>query len=139
LAHANLLGHAVTQDPTLEHWTMLTPDAPLIGMSDRAPDGVENVMVIRTGDVWTMVYSEGLAEQHLAYAQSSDLVHWALKGEIQIPVQWWMSARYGAPFIWRELDTWLMLLMGQDANERTRFGLFTSADAIHWSALPERG
>ena len=43
-----------------------------------------------------------------------------------------------APFIWRVSDTWLMLLMGEDAHARTRFGLFTSADALHWSPLPER-
>lgn len=61
-------------------WTILTQDAPLIGMSDRSPDGVENVMIIRTDDVWTMIYSEGLAEQHLAYAQSSDRIHWTLCG-----------------------------------------------------------
>jgi sucrose-6-phosphate hydrolase SacC (GH32 family) len=49
-----------------------------------------------------------------------------------------MAGRYGAPFIWREGDLWLMLLMGEDAAERTRFGLFTSADARHWQPLPER-
>jgi len=138
LSHANLLGHAVTDDPALERWTILTQGAPLIGMSERAPDGVENVSVLRTGAVWTMIYSEGLAEQHLAYAVSQDLTHWTLGGEIQLPVQTWMAGRYGAPFIWREGDLWLMLLMGEDAAERTRFGLFTSADALHWQPLPER-
>ena len=53
-------------------WLMSQP----IGMSDRAPDGVENVMLIRTDDVWTMIYSEGLADQHLVYAQSFDLMQW---------------------------------------------------------------
>jgi len=115
-------------------WLMSQP----IGMSDRAPDGVENVMLIRTGDEWAMIYSEGLADQHLAYAQSPDLLHWTIKGDIAIPVQSWMSARYGAPFIWREADTWLMLLMGEDAHARTRLGLFISTDALHWLPLPER-
>jgi hypothetical protein len=49
-----------------------------------------------------------------------------------------MSARYGAPFTWREADTWLMLLMGEDAHARTRLGLFISTDALHWLPLPER-
>ncbi|MBJ7392231.1 MAG: hypothetical protein JHC85_11730, partial [Chthoniobacterales bacterium] len=40
---ANLLGHAVTQDPSLQDWTVLSMDAPLMGR-DRAPDGVENVV-----------------------------------------------------------------------------------------------
>jgi len=55
-----------------------------------------------------------------------------------VPVQLWMAGCHGAPFIWREADTWLMLLMGEDAHARTRLGLFTSADALHWSPLPER-
>ena len=46
---ANLLGHAVTRDPEMEHWEILTPAAPLLGVSASAPDGVENVMVFRTG------------------------------------------------------------------------------------------
>jgi hypothetical protein len=71
---ANLLGHAVTRDPKLEQWEILTKDAPLLGRSERAPDGVENVMVFKTGGQWTMLYSEGLAAQHLAWATSRDLV-----------------------------------------------------------------
>ena len=69
---ANLLGHAITRDPKLERWEILSTNAPLLGVSERAPDGVENVMVFRTGDHWTMIYSEGLANQHLALATSAD-------------------------------------------------------------------
>jgi hypothetical protein len=50
---ANLLGHAVTRDPALGKWDILTRDAPLIGVSASAPDGVENTMVFKTGDHWT--------------------------------------------------------------------------------------
>ena len=58
---ANLMGHAVTRDPQLQQWEILTRDRPLIGASERAPDGVENTMIFRTGTEWTMIYSEGLA------------------------------------------------------------------------------
>ena len=81
---ANLLGHALTRDPKLAHWEILSTNAPLLGVSERAPDGVENVMIFRTGDHWTMIYSEGLADQHLALATSTDLRDWKLAGPIQI-------------------------------------------------------
>ena len=47
---ANLLGHAVTDDAELVQWTVLTKDAPLLGASERAKDGVENVAVFRRRD-----------------------------------------------------------------------------------------
>ncbi len=47
---ANLLGHAVTNDAELTQWTILTKDAPLLGASERATDGVENVAVFRRRD-----------------------------------------------------------------------------------------
>ena len=76
------MGHAITRDPKLEKWEILTPDAPLIGFSESAPDGVENTMIIRTGDRWTMIYSEGLADQHLAIATSPDLIEWKLEARL---------------------------------------------------------
>jgi len=135
--HANLIGHAVTRDGDLGHWEILTRDAPLIGRSERAPDGVENVTVFRTGPQWTMIYSEGMKDQHLAYAHSADLVHWTLKGPIELARQSWMRRRYGAPFVWREPDRWMMILMGSRDGLRTTFGLLHSADGVHWTLLPE--
>ena len=135
--HANLLGHAVTTDPDLCTWDIVTYEQPLLGRCARAYDGVENVMVFRTGDCWTMIYSEGLKEQHLAYAQSPDLVKWIVRGPINIPSQSWMSRNQGAPFVWKEGKTWLMILMGTDANNRTSLGLLTSANGFDWSPLPE--
>lgn len=137
ITHANLVGHAVTRDPQLKHWEMLTPTAPMLGITPEAPDGCENVMVYRTGEVWTMIYSEGLAAQHLAITQSPDLVTWIRLGALDLPVQSWMHNRYGAPFIWREPDHWAMLLMGEDAARRTSFGLLTSKDGLAWELLPE--
>jgi len=134
---ANLMGHAVTRDPALQHWQILTPDAPLIGHSASAPDGVENTMVFRTGDHWTMIYSEGLEAQHLAYATSPDLNHWDLQGPIAMSPQRWMRKKYGAPYVWREDDGWLMILMGTSPEDRTTFGLLSSPDGIHWRLLPE--
>lgn len=134
---ANLLGHALTRDPKLAQWEVLSTNAPLLGVSERAPDGVENVMVFRTGDHWTMIYSEGLSDQHLALATSTDLRAWKLAGPIQIARQKWMARKYGAPFVWREADQWLMILMGQNAAGRTAFGLLTSTDGQRWTLLPE--
>ena len=109
---ANLLGHALTRDPKLQRWEILSRERPLIGTSETAPDGVENVMVFRTGAAWTMIYSEGLANQHLALASSEDLRTWKLEGPIELATQKWMTRKHGAPFVWREPDRWIMILMG---------------------------
>jgi len=134
---ANLLGHALTRDPKLEQWEILSTNAPLLGVSERAADGVENVMIFRTGDHWTMIYSEGLADQHLALATSLDLRAWKIESPIELPRQKWMASKYGAPFVWREADRWLMMLMGQSATGKTTFGLLTSPDGAQWTLLPE--
>lgn len=134
---ANLLGHAISRDPKLERWEILSGTAPLLGASSGAPDGVENVMVFRTGDHWTMIYSEGLARQHLALATSTDLRAWQLHGEIPLPRQKWMARKYGAPFVWHEGDRWRMILMGENEQRRTTFGLLTSPDGKRWTLLPE--
>lgn len=134
---ANLLGHAMTRDPQLQKWEVLTTDAPLQGASERAPDGVENVMVFRTGNHWTMIYSEGLANQHLALATSKDLKSWTLKGPIELPRQKWMARKYGAPFVWRDGDAWRMILIGENERGHTSFGLLTSGDGKRWVPLPE--
>ena len=137
ILRANLLGHAITRDPKLERWELLTANAPLLGVSERAPDGVENIMIFRTGDCWSMIYSEGLADQHLALATSKDLISWQLGGPIEVPRQKWMTHKYGAPFVWREENQWLMILMGENAVSKTTFGLLTSPDAKEWMLLPE--
>jgi len=134
---ANLMGHAITRDPALQKWDILTKDAPLMGQSERAPDGVENTMVFKTGDEWTMIFSEGLEKQHLAIATSKDLIAWTIKGPINLPRQKWMANKYGAPFVWRDGDIWRMILMGEDANKRTTFGLLSSRDGREWQLLPE--
>jgi len=133
---ANLIGHAITRDPKLEKWEILSKDAPIIGISNRAPDGAENTMVFKTGDHWTMIFSEGLTNQHLALATSKDLRDWKIEGPIEIARQKWCSHIYGAPFVWREDSQWVMILMGTNAG-RTTFGLLTSPDGEHWSQLPE--
>ena len=56
---ANLLGHAVTNDRKLSRWTILTKDAPLLGASERAKDGVENVAVFQRRDGRFQARSEG--------------------------------------------------------------------------------
>ena len=133
----NLMGHAITRDPALEQWEILTPEAPLMGFSDRAPDGVENTMVFKNGDHWTMIFSEGLAAQHLAWATSTNLLDWQPQGELAIPRQSWNQTKFGAPYVWREPDQWVMMLMGTQKTDRTTFGLLTSRDGINWKMLPE--
>ena len=135
---ANLVGHATTRDPDLCEWEIRSIDAPLIGWSERAPDGVENVAIFRTGDHWTMIYSEGLADQHLAIATSKDLFAWEFHGPLELPRQSWMAKKHGAPFVWREGTSWTMILMGTDASDRTTFGLLISPDGRQWTPLPER-
>ena len=94
-------------------------------------------MIFRTGDHWTMIFSEGLANQHLALATSSDLFSWKLGGPIELPRQKWMVRKYGAPFVWCDANQWMMMLMGESATGRTTFGLLTSPDGTKWSLLPE--
>jgi sucrose-6-phosphate hydrolase SacC (GH32 family) len=138
ILRANLMGHAVTGDPNLRKWKILTAEKPLIGYSDAAPDGVENTMIFKTGNHWTMIYSEGLEAQHLALATSPDLVQWELCGSIRILRQPWMSRKFGAPFVWFDGDRWLMILMGTDAKDHTTLGLLSSSDGAHWGLLPAR-
>ena len=133
----NLVGHAYTDDPELKEWTITTVDSPLIGTCEDGPDGAENVTVFRNNNEWVMIYSEGLKSQHLAYITSKDLIYWGNKGKITIPEQSWMSTRYGAPYVWKEDEYWVMILMGEDGNSHTTFGLLTSKDGIIWEALSE--
>lgn len=133
----NMLGHAYTDDPELKKWTITTVDAPLIGPSAEAPDGVENVTVYRIQNEWIMIYSEGLLNQHLAYAVSDDLICWKRKGMVEIEDQNWIAVKYGAPFVWKEADKWMMILMGEDNSNHTTFGLLYSEDGIHWQMLKE--
>jgi hypothetical protein len=115
----------------------------MLGISPEAPDGVENVTLFRTGGEWTMIYSEGLAHQHLARATSPDLRVWHRRGVVAPPMQAWCARKHGAPFVWREGDgdgCWWMILMGEDQDGRTTFGLLQSAraDGSAWTPLPER-
>ena len=137
-SQANLVGHAVTKDAQLREWEILTVEEPLIGVGKDAPDGAENVVVLRPADKWVMIYSEGLINQHLAYALSDDLCNWEFKGKIEIESQTWISTRYGAPFVWKEEDRWLMILMGENAENETTFGLLHSKDGLNWSLLQEK-
>ena len=47
-----------------------------------------------------------------------------------------MARRYGAPSVWKEGDTWRMLLMGEDPKAVARVGLLSSPDGIAWTLLP---
>lgn len=135
---SNLVGHAYTDDPELKEWVITTKEKPLIGVTDKTLDGAENVTVTRGKNNWVMIYSEGLVNQHLAYTTSDDLIHWTPGVKVEIPEAKWTAIRYGAPFIWREEDQYLMILMGEDKDNHTTFGLLTSEDAIHWKMLPEK-
>ena len=142
---ANLLGHAVTDDPELRRWEILTRERPLLGVSERAADGVENVAVFKRRDGrFQMIYSEGLVAQHLAYATSSDLYTWEDGGPLQLDLgqHSWLEGRYGAPFVWRERASgcFMMSLMGEysmkSAYHRSAIGLLSSTDGVRWQLLP---
>ena len=134
---ANLIGHAITRDPKLEQWEILTENSPLLGVSERTSDGVGRVMVYRTGDHWTILYCEGLTKTHLAWAVSKDLRNLEWKDKVDLPMQHWMERRYGPPFVWNEGDIWRMLMAGINNRMRSNFGLFDSVDGVHWMPLPE--
>lgn len=134
----NLVGHAYTEDPALQEWIITTVDAPLIGACEEAPDGAENVTVLNNGSDWIMVYSEGLVNQHLASIVSRDLIHWNGRQKIELPVQDWISTRYGAPFVWKEPDCFMMILMGENKEHHTTLGLLSSRDGLHWNMLNEK-
>ena len=136
---ANLLGHAVTTDPELREWQILSPESPLMGR-DHAADGVENIVVYHAGDRWLMLLSEGMHEQHLALAESQDLVTWLPLGPVEIASQSWCAFRYGAPFVWCEEGIYFMILMGEETpDHRSSLGFLTSSDGIRWEQMPERG
>ncbi|MBD2843837.1 hypothetical protein IDH44_01420 [Paenibacillus sp. IB182496] len=136
--HANLLGHAVTDDPELRRWQIVSAEQPLMGVMEDAPDGVENVAVFHNGSVWVMIYSAGLVEQHVGWATSDDLYAWQVHGRLELSLQHWMRDKHGAPFVWREPDGWRMLLMG-DTDGYTSFGMLASTDGLSWQPLPEEG
>lgn len=83
-----------------------------------------------------MIYSEGLAHQHLATASSTYLLQWKLEGPVNIANQDWIQTKYGAPFVWRDGSQWMMILMGEN-HGRTTLGLLTSQDLRHWEILPQ--
>lgn len=139
-------------------WRILSRAAPTVGVSSRAPDGVENVAVFRRGLVrgvvadgsagtdgsagepggtsgsggheYVLIYSEGLRAQHLAYALSADgMETWRDGGAIAIAPAAWMAGRYGAPFVWSEAGCWWMALMGE-----SELKLHASAVGLLYSA-----
>lgn len=132
VGHTNLMGHAVTTDIKLDKWEVITIDKPMIGCSQNAPDGVENATVVKSNHEWLMIYSEGLKNQHLAYATSVNLYDWQLKGSLNISRQKWMNKKYGAPCVWKENGLFYMILMGEDDEGRTTFGILSSSDGINW-------
>lgn len=128
----NMVGHAYTDDMSLANWTITTVDSPMIGVGERNADGAENVTVYRVRDKWRMIFSEGLMKQHLAYAESDDLVHWQILNKLEMKEEPWMCAKYGAPYVWTEDDGYHMILMGENADGHTTFGLFDSKDGFEW-------
>jgi sucrose-6-phosphate hydrolase SacC (GH32 family) len=80
-----------------------------------------------------MLFSEGMANQHLASAESNDLIHWKPLGTVEIADQPWFAFRHGAPFVWEEYGLFYMILMGEEnADHRSSFGFLSSRDGIHW-------
>mmetsp|Transcript_100 Transcript_100/g.210 ORF Transcript_100/g.210 Transcript_100/m.210 type:complete len:134 (-) Transcript_100:76-477(-) len=129
----------MTTDPQLKVWRILSEQKPLIGTSERAPDGVENVAIFqRSSGGFVMIFSEGLAAQHLAYATSIDLMLWQQHGTLEVPKQPWAAGRFGAPYVWAEQGCFYMVLMGEAEVEThdSAFGLLASVDGTtNWTAL----
>lgn len=131
---------------------MLTQEAPLLGISARAPDGVENVAVFPLGTSATsngaaaseqpfmLIFSEGLKSQHLALAVSRDLLTWSDRGPLYVAPANWTAGRFGAPHVWVEGDCYWMALMGEYEvkSHRSAIGLLHSMNGHNWTMLPER-
>jgi hypothetical protein len=95
-----------------------------------------------------MIYSEGLSNQHLAHAVSSDLYAWEDRGPLRLAISpsehAWLAGRYGAPYVWREPSgCFVMALMGEFsmkvAYHQSAIGLLVSEDGERWELAAERG
>ena len=135
---ANAIGLAVTRDPELRTWEIITRDAPLLGPSDDYPDGVENLTVFRRDSRWEMLYSAGLRGQRIATMWSEDLIHWHDPTPVALEPQWWCERVQGAPCLVEGMSQPTMLIMGGDANGRTRFGMAVETAPGSWRMLPAR-
>ena len=72
---------------------------------------------------WLKMLSEGMENQHLATAESNDLIHWKPLGTVEIAAQPWFAFRHGAPFVWGEDGFFYMILMGEENGDH-RSSLF---------------
>lgn len=142
---AQQVGLAVAED--LEHFTVLTPDRPLLDSSayDQV-QGVENCSILVQGDTLYLFVSVGMAEQKVARVKSRDLFHWpALTPEHEIAGlnQEWSRHYACAQFVadWRDsLGAYVMFYMGcrhKDPFERMALGMAVSNDLDHWEPRSE--
>ncbi len=139
---ANAIGLARTQDPQMVDWEILSTDKPLLGPSEKYPDGVENLAIVpkeQDGAGWTMYYSAGLKNQRIARMDSRDLIHWSGSEPVPLEDQWWCSRVQGAPGLFRnEQGQNFMIIMGSDVDRKTRFGLAKEDSDGQWTMLPCR-
>jgi beta-xylosidase len=83
---------------------------------------------LRVGGRWLMMLSEGMENQHLATAESTDLIHWKPLGTVEIADQPLLAFRHGAPFVWEEDGLFYMILMDEEnADHRSSLGFFSPA------------
>ena len=82
---------------------------------------------------WLKMLSEGMEDQHLATAESTNLIHWKPLETVEIAAQPWFAFRHGAPFVWGEDGFFYMILMGEEnGDHRSSLGFLFSRDGLSW-------
>lgn len=134
-------GHAVSDD--LIHWRDL-PVAltPTLGGPDET--GCFSGCAVNNNGVPTFVYTGVRGEQHEIQTQClatsrDDLLTWKKYAGnpvlSQVPAEARQTRDFRDPFVWREGDTWYMLLASRVADVGGIIFLYRSPDLIHWEYM----
>jgi predicted GH43/DUF377 family glycosyl hydrolase len=98
--------------------------------------------VMKDGSVWKMWYTgDDSNKKRIAYATSSDGIHWAKGGKVVAPEDPGVSANIAfgafAPTVWKTASGYSMLLTGRKlvsgSTFQTKIMATTSTDGIAWS------
>jgi beta-fructofuranosidase len=131
-------GHAVSSD--LRDWKLLpfalTPD----------PDGPDQEgclegCVFRDNKTFHLLYAAlpqiASSSRVLCRADSPDLISWTkYEGNpVAVSPADGESGRFGGPCVWKEADTWLMLLGTASPSEGDSLSLYSSRDKVQWSRI----
>lgn len=137
-------GHAVSDD--LVHWRDLPfalspekgevdPDGCWSGSSAIDDEGVPVIFYAAGDHSKSPNQSVGLARSTFKEDGDNDLKHW-IKHKEPVVIQEKGIGRFGEfrdPFVWKEEDTWYMLVTSGIPGQGGTALLYTSTDLIHWT------